>query len=74
MATEIPPPCERCPGQHQVVLRFTVCSPCDSTIALGEALAVSLSAIKVGYVQEHSETTGKTTEVRWVLKAIEVQK
>jgi hypothetical protein len=38
MTTE-PTACKTCPGQHTIKMTFTVCSDCDSTIALSDAIA-----------------------------------
>jgi hypothetical protein len=69
----IPPPCAECPGQHQITLRFTVCSPCDSTIALGEAMAKTLVTVGGGVVIQH-HNGAQPVEVSWTMKAIEVVK
>lgn len=67
-------PCPECPGQHEVTLTFTVCSACDSTIALSHALAQALAQVRGGFVKQYRNSGAPPIEVNWVLKAIEVAK
>lgn len=34
--------CDACPGQREITLQLLVCSGCDSTIALEEAICASV--------------------------------
>jgi uncharacterized lipoprotein YajG len=59
-------PCPACPGQHTINLVLTVCSHCDSTIALTQAIATVISHMQGVAISINK----KDPPISWAVKRV----